>query len=201
MIFLNYNLKNKHLYIITRIGMTTNFDYYAFHSNTIVNSIKTEIDFYEQLGLTKVKSPIKDYCDYLTTRITLDKPDLPTMTIYDMTGNSHEIKKMNPDEYTQTLDIIMFRKPWPKLREFHKIMKIKEYCDKLPFESKKHPVDKKTADKNKDDIVKQILEGLKNKRFAKNKSEITYDMNQMQITKISAVVKGKNGLYVIDWDE
>jgi hypothetical protein len=197
--------------------MATNFDYYAFQANTVISSIKTELDFYKQIGESAsslddktalvnggvwslpsaIPGSVEQYYQYLTSRITSDKQVLPTMTAYDLTGNAYEIKKLNPDEYIKEMDVMVFRKPWGKLKEFHKIMKIKEFVEKLPY---KKTIKEDAVDKNKEYLITEICGGLKTKKFNKNKSEIVYDTQKMEIVSVSCVELNKKGLYEIEWD-
>ena len=88
--------------------------------------------------------PVKEYLGYLKGRIGMDKVETITMMHYDNLGNKCEIKKMNLDEYAKDMDVFVFKRPWNKLREFHKIMKIKEFINNLEY-------GKKTKEK---DIIK-----------------------------------------------
>jgi len=176
---------------------TIAFDYYAYQINNIVDSIKNEISFYEKIpGPTMF--PVAEYIDYLKLRIT-DRPEITTITNYDNSGNRYEIKKLNPDEYNKEIDVMMFRRPWSKLREFHKIMKIKEFVEKLPYdkddEGKKLKPD--AIHKNKEKIVEEITLGLRSKKFVKGKNEIIYDPQSMSITSISCLEKNEYGFYWI----
>lgn len=175
----------------------SNFDYYNFQIKTVTDKINKEISFYESHEYAKVH-PIREYLMYLKSRLGIDKIELTSVMHYDGSGNKCEIRKMNLDEYTKDMDIMVFKKPWAKLREFHKIMKIKEFIDGLTF-------GKKTATKdivkNKAYLKEEICSGLKNKKFGKNKCEVFYDQEKMAITSISCLdINKKIGLYEIDWD-
>jgi hypothetical protein len=175
----------------------SNFDYYSFRIRAVTDKINEEIAFYENCDYFNVY-PIKDYLVYLKSRIGTDKAEMTTMTHYDNSGNKREIKKLNMDEYTKDLDVFVFKKPWNKLREFHKIMKIKEYVDNLAYNIK---TKQKNILKNKEYLKEEICMGIKNKKFGKNKSEIIYDQEKMTIMSISSLdYNKKTGLYVIDWD-
>jgi len=175
----------------------TNFDYYEFQATLAIDKIQEEIAFYEASSYANCY-PFRDYLLYLRSRIGIDKPKENSMYRYDGTGNKREIKKMNIDEYSKDIDVMMFNRPWKKLKEFHKIMKIKEFIDILTFGKKAKP--KKIAE-NKKYIQDEICNGLKTKKFNKNKSEIVYDQKNMKIISISCLdFNKKNGLYNIDWD-
>ena len=176
----------------------SNFDYYHFQENTAIEKINEEHNFYENSRYKDVY-PIQDYLTYLKSRIGIDRIEFNIMTHYDGFGNKCEIKKMNRDEYFEKdMNIFMFKKPWNKLREFHKIMKIKEFVEGLMFGKKAKT---KEIAKNKAYLKQEICGGLKTKRFGKNKSEVIYDQANMIITSISCLdFNKKTGLYEIDWD-
>lgn len=175
----------------------TNFDYYSYRINSVTEKINEELDFYENSEYSKTE-PINEYITYLRGRITLSKPASAPITHYDRSGNKCELSKMNMDEYVKDMDILVFRKPWNKLKEFHKIMKIKEFVDNLTYGKK---AKQSSIDKNKEFLKKEICGGLKTKKFCKNKSEIVYDEINMIITSISSVdFNKKTGLYDLDWD-
>lgn len=175
----------------------TAFDYYEFQRNIAIQGINEEIEFYGQSEFHDTY-PINSYLLYLKNRIGIDKEYPITVTHYDHSGNRHEIKKMNMDEYAKDMDVYVFKKPWNKLREFHKIMKIKEFIDKLSFGKKSK---EKDITKNKKILKDEVCGGLKTKRFGKNKCEVIYDEKNMLIKSISCLhFNNKIGLYEIDWD-
>lgn len=175
----------------------TNFDYYTFRINSATEKINEEISFYEHCEFVDAET-INEYITYLRSRISINKPMAISMAHYDKSGNRFEISKMNMDEYAKDMDIMMFKKPWNKLREFHKIMKIKEFIDNLSYGSK---AKQSNIDKNREFLKKEICGGLKTKKFGKNKSEVIYDEENMIITSISSVdFNKKTGLYDLDWD-
>ena len=176
----------------------SNFSYYDLRAKTVTDKINEEIAFYQNCEYQSIY-PIKDYIIYLKSRIGTDKIEATTMTHYDSSGNKHEIKKMNLDEYVKDMDIFVFKRPWTKLREFHKIMKIKEFVDGLDYNKK--PT-QKNIQLNKKYLKEEICAGLKTKKFGKNKSEVIYDQEKMNILSISSLTfNKKTGLYEIDWDE
>jgi hypothetical protein len=176
----------------------TNFDYYAFQHNFVIDSINDEINFYQEHEYSGA-NPINEYLTYLKGRIGADIPETATVTRYSKVGEKYEIKKMNMNEYAKDLDILVFKRPWKKMKEFHKIMKIKEYVDELKFGEK---ASTKAINKNKEYLKNEIIDGLKNKKFLKGKSTVEYKEKRMKIKSISSVYYNKKtGLYEIDWDE
>ncbi|ANB50658.1 hypothetical protein [Powai lake megavirus] len=171
-----------------------NFDYYNYRIGTVTDVIKKELDFYSKSDFAN-QYPLDEYISYLKKRIGCDRY-VSTNTYYD--NSQTEMKKMNLDEYGKDMDAMVYKKPWNKLKEFHKIMKIKEYINKLTYGEKINNID---MENNKEFIIKEIILGLKSKRFNKNKSEIVYDYEKMEITSISCLdYNKKKGIYEIDWD-
>jgi hypothetical protein len=176
--------------------MVSNFDYYNFRIQFVKKKIDEEIQFYENHEYHNFYE-IKDYMQYLLQRITEKKPS-NTVTQYDKLGNKREFQKLNPEEYHKDMDKYVFTRPWKKLKEFHKIMKIKEYVNKLEYHEN---ITSAVVYKNREYLINEIVEGLKNKKFVKNKHEIIYDMDKMEILSISCLqFNKKKKLYEIEWD-
>lgn len=176
----------------------SSFDYYNFQEKTARGKISEEINFYENC-IYKDDTPVKDYIDYLKSRIGINsKQESLKIIRYDNSGNKREIKKMNLDEYSKDMDVFVFKKPWNKLREFHKTMKIKEFIKGLKYKKKVKP---ELIEKNKSYLYHEIVNGIKEKKFGKNKTEVIYDQDSMIIVSISCIYPNKKtNLYAIDWD-
>lgn len=176
----------------------SNFDYYNFRIKYVSEGIKEEINFFQNHEYSWIP-PIRDYLIYLNGRINTDRPVIDHVNHYDKAGNRCEIKKMNRDEYLKDIDIITYTKPWNKLKDVHKITKIKEFISELEYEEK---IKSSEITKNREYLIKSICEGLKNKKFGKNKSLIDYDQKNMIILSISCIeYNSKKGIYDIDWDD
>jgi hypothetical protein len=175
----------------------TNFDYYKFRIENVTKKINEEIAFYENDSRFK-DLPIALYLTYLKSRVGMDKIEYPSITHYDTSGHKHEIKKMNIDEYVKDMDINTFSRPWMKLREIHRIMKIKEFVDTLEYHKK---TKESKIMKNRDYLKNELCLGLKSKKFGKKKSVIDYHQESMLIVSISCIDYNKKTLlYEIDWD-
>jgi len=171
----------------------TTFDYYSFQISFATEIIKKEIDFISQSKYAKVY-PIADYLLYLQSRIGIETK--PYKLLYPKINV--EYNKMNMADYTKNLDLITYQVPWNKLKLIHKQMKITEYINNLDYPKK---IDPEKIEKNKKRLIKKILDGFKSKKFLKNKNEIIYDYDKMQITSVSFLVYDeKNGIYLLDWD-
>ena len=171
------------------------FDYYCFQINKVTQNINSEINFFKNYQYADCLL-IKDYYDYLLTRINGKQANPKTAKFVQYNTGC---EKMVLDEYCKDLDIMTFKRPWAKLKEFHKIMKIKEYIAQLPFKKK---IKNKLIEENRNYLIDEISGGLRNKKFGKNKSEITYNLETMQIDGISCIgYNKKKGIYEVDWDE
>ncbi|BCS83222.1 hypothetical protein QLL95_gp0901 [Cotonvirus japonicus] len=175
----------------------SHFDYYKSRIDYVTKKINEEINFYS-LSEYHAIDPLSSYVLYLKARIGKDKQEYTTMIHTDNQGNKHEMKKMDTDEYASYINIIMFKKPWNKLRKYHKIMKIKKFIDDLKYDNK---IKSEIILKNKQYITEEIISGLDSKKFGKNKGEIIYDQDKMEITSISCLdYNKKKKIYEIDWD-
>lgn len=97
------------------------------------------------------------------------------------------------------MNITTFDRPWNKLKEIHKIMKINEFVDNLEYKPKKISAEKIT--KNKQYLKDEIIDGLKTKKFLKNKSVIEYDQHKMSIISIDSIIYNKKThKYEVDWE-
>jgi hypothetical protein len=74
----------------------------------------------------------------------------------------------------QQIDYYLYKKPWLRLQEFHKLIKIREYINSLNIK-----------DNEKKNLIELLEKKLKNKEL-KNK-QITYVPKKEVITKISGV--------------
>lgn len=178
--------------------MDTSFNYYDFRVKMAKKQVNEEIAFFEKNKYGNV-APICEYLTYLRGRLGIDRKDFRPMMRYDGTGNRCEIKKLDMDEYYKDLKVIVFKKPWNKLMEFHKMMKIKEFIDDLGYGKK---VNKNRKIRNRIHLKREICNGVRDKKFGKNKSIVEYDPKNMVIESISCLIFDKrSGLYEVDWNE
>lgn len=174
-----------------------NFDYYDFRIKNVIGKINEEIAFYEKCTYANVY-PVNEYIQYLRKRIGKNEPINNAITNYNKYSGKNEIKKMNMDEYVKDIDLVTYSRPWNKLKEIHRAVKIKEFIDNLDYSPKLKPT---KINKNKEYLKEQLCLGLKEKKFAKNKSEIIYDQEYTIILSISCLeYNKKTRLYEIDWD-
>jgi len=90
-----------------------------------------------------------------------------------------------PPTPTQYNDDYLYQKPWTKLTAIHKIIKIKEFVNKLL-------IDDETDKQNLKDI---LIEMVKNKTLTK-KDAVNYDSINSKVISITQL-KYKNGKYLI----
>lgn len=174
------------------------FNYYQFRITLVKENIDKEISFYEKSDLRSIH-PISDYVNYLKGRIASDSYLPSTIKYYDKSGNMVERNTMDTEVFFKDMDIKVFKKPWSKLRIIHKILKVKEFIGNLQYRGK---LSESKIKKNKKYLIEEISDGLKNKKFVKNKSEVDYDEKKMVITSISCLAYNKKkDEYEIDWDE
>lgn len=177
-----------------------NFDYYSLQRDNAIKKINEEIAFYEETPLI-IHYTVNEYLLYLkNNRLGINRNFVATgpVVLMDKMGNRKEVHKMNMDEYAKDIVEESFRKPWNKLRPVHKMMKITEYVSNLKFKNK---ISADKIDENKNFILSEIEKGMKEKKFLKGGSVITYDETALKIKSISCIVfNKKKGIYQIDWD-
>ena len=174
----------------------SNFDYYSFQVASTKQNINDEIEFYKNLPEVNIPGGIMDYYKYLVSRVTEEQFPIDPKT-GDPRTQYPQLKKMNMADYSHEMDIMVFQKPWNKIRPFHKTMKLKEFIENLEY-----PVamNVEKVKKNRDELIDELLKGFNDKRFNKNKNHIVYNIEKMMIESIPCIEKTKKGLYRIDWE-
>jgi hypothetical protein len=179
-----------------------NFDYYDFQKSNLIKCINDEINLYVVSGFANTPI-IKEYVEYLQTRLhgkyyiqnlqsQLENPAAKKMYI-------PKREKMVIEEHCKDLDQMTFKKPWHRLKEFHKIMKIKEFINELTY---KKNTDPGLIERNKATLIEALIEGLHTKRYGKGKTEVKYNIDNMKIESISCLsFNKKDKFYEIDWDD
>jgi hypothetical protein len=176
-----------------------NFEYYSLHRTIIKEKIVRECDFFvEREKQSYVICP--DYYAYIKGRLGLDKAP-PKYGMFAHVKDP-DIEQMG-DSYGDEIQAAAYSVPWKKLQPFHKATKIGEHIDSLEYPTHvgKRVVKQADIDANKAELKAELIDGLKTKKYGKNKAEITYDNVAMTITSVTSVVfNKKTGLYEIDWD-
>lgn len=131
--------------------------------------LRTELNFYQQME--------KD--------TNLDRINILLNIINELEGNKIKDKIHN---FFDNIDKLVYKKPWKRLPEFHKIIKIKEYLDEKY----------KTNDKR--NIIEELLiNTIKTKDTTKG-NYIIYDENICKITDIPGL-KNIDGQYKLILNE
>jgi hypothetical protein len=171
-----------------------NFDYYNYRKNYVTKKINEEINFFDKNGYTEAITVV-EYLIYLKNRISSEKIVSSNTAQPDKNVIKYEDKVINLEEYGKYADELVFKRPWPKLKEYHKIMKINQYINTLKYSES---ISERKREKNKKYLREEIIQGIKNKKFLKNKSQIEYDTSNMKIISISCLdYNKKTKLYEI----
>jgi len=135
---------------------------------------KNELDFYKSQNDKKYS----------------DKIDSLTKIIAGLDGiqDVKEDSKNKIQNVFNEIDKMVYKKPWKKLPNFHKNIKIKEYVSDN-FKDKK----------NDSDIIEKILlDAVENKEL--NKDEyVAYDQNLCKITSIPILKQNDDGKYILEY--
>jgi len=170
------------------------FDYDKFHREFVIDVIKKEINLYEKSAYHEIEI-FSQYICYLKNRIGEGVRTKDSKYKYPL--NKLEYKKMNLEEYSKDIDVIIYDKPWKKLKEFHKIYKIKEFIKGLKYRVK---ISSDKIEKNREKIEKELISGVKEKRL--NRGRINIEYIDMQIKKINILrYDKKKGIYYLDWPD
>lgn len=174
--------------------MSITFDYYTHLERSITKDVTTEIQFYQNNHLTDMYF-VADYVKYLGNRIY--NVDLVCINKYDKFGGQIEMKKMNVNEYSKDLDLLVYKREWVKLKEFHKKKKIMEYINNLPYDPS---ISQQAIAKNRKFLFNAISKGMLMKRFKKGHNTINYNKAKMQIDSIECIViDDDTKTYKVEW--
>ena len=133
--------------------------------NIITN--KLSIKYYESIITTLDKQNINKY-DWLVSK--LDE-------LQNGINNITETETSNKDKIASTLPVNnydeLYKKPWNKLNQIHKILKIKEFINTIS----------NIKANEKDKLKNELIELVKNKILSK-KEKVDYDENNGKIISI-----------------
>jgi hypothetical protein len=178
-----------------------NFNYYEFRKNSIVETINRELVFYNDCDSdllfydkcfikNKQKTYKDNYIYYLIDRIREDSK--PVNPKFDLFGNIKNIEVLNIENDMNEV----YSKPWTKLSELHKLLKIKEFVGKLKYRS----LDVESKQENKDMIYKELEDGFKSKKYVSKKNKIEWDTKNKCIINIPRLFYDKQkDIYYLDW--
>jgi hypothetical protein len=175
----------------------TSFNYYDFRQRMVTDNIITEINYYENSEINFCEQ-VKEYVEYLKNRIGINTIKSDKTYQYDKYGNRKEFNKIVIDDYAKNLDDKVYHMQWKKLKLVHKAKKIGEFIDSLEYDEK---LGKNKINKNREDIKKQLVKGIEEKRFLANKNTILYDDVNSCIKSIDCLTfNKKTKLYEIEWN-
>lgn len=181
--------------MISKRNMTNNviFDYFELRRQEITNGIALEIDFYKKCKHYDI-SIVSEYVDYLEQRTGQKKK----VNLRENTETEQEYQKIDMNNHYKSMEVVIYRKPWSKLRDQHKNAKINEYVESLFYDKNIVHEDIITVNKNK---LKKTLcsEGVDKKLFIKDSSIIKYNQDAMKIESINCVVLLPKGTYDVKW--
>lgn len=184
-----------------------NYDSNSFYNNWTQRSINYEIDFLQKAVHRKLwnneyfNERIQELQREISQRNA--KPILKDNKIVyqlDMSGKRPKVNEVKTNEFEVYENELQFKKPWQRLKDFHRLAKIKEYVDQLEYHES---VKKSRIDRNRKKIMNRLEEAMKDKKFnnARKNSQIVYDQNEMKIKIITCVeYDKKKKKYVIDFD-
>ena len=173
----------------------TAFSYYDYRLASARAAIFREIKFYHGCEWAATL-PIQEYLTYLHGRVDKTHQNIAP-TLIDGMGNRLEIEKFDINKKSKEFDIQVFKKPWNKMREIHKIIKIREFVSNLKYRSTTDP---ELIERNRKRLIRKLILGIKEKRFSKKGCEIIYDIENMMIESVSCVWYDRNRcIYRIEW--
>ena len=146
---------------------------------------------YTALKDKMIKSHIETLIDHIERKDLDYRLDELNNKLIEHTNNTIISEKKNEEESKKNIfqqnNEYMYKKPWNKLSEVHKIIKIKEYVkNQLGIIDKKYETE----------LIKQLTKYIKNKILSKKKS-VNYDMYKAKIISIPSL-KYDGNKYIID---
>jgi hypothetical protein len=184
--------------IIDTIDTIDAIDMFAFHTRHIEDIIKEEYQYAETLPKQKHFNDCwlmyfdeykKENYDKIIEEES--KSNLRTVKInyeYNNRYSNPNNIKVNTAELNEYLDTYVYQKPWGRLKNVHKNIKIKEYVNSLKYPD---DLDENKINENKLHLNKKLSEFIENKDY-KQKDYIKYDEDNGKILDISCVIFSKS---------
>jgi hypothetical protein len=168
------------------------FDYFKFYSKWISDIVTNEEEYFNQSDI-----PYELKKDYLECIIPIyetlqEKKILNNNTKIvlqiDRNNQKREYQTMTINEILDCVDTFAYQKPWAKLKEFHKINKIKEYIKELEYDTSDNTIlnDSKIK-KNKNKLFNELWKLIQSKKI-NQKQIIEYNHDKCKIDDISCIV-------------
>lgn len=163
-------------------------DYYEYQKKTISERINKEVKALINSPNFNYSLLHHAYVSYLISRINSEKSG--NIKIKNIT-KLEDLKTGSSKDMEKTI----YQKPWHRLRDTHKRIKFSEFVEKLKY---KNPDD---CAKNKQDVLKDLLFGLKEKKYGQSKVQVTYDQEKMEITDVQCLsYDKKKDIYIVTWE-
>lgn len=148
-----------------------------------------DMDSLENKFNIKYYNNIISYCqkldkNYLPFQKILEKLNISDNTLTETDTNKIVNEPINNNEIKYS-DDYLYKKPWAKLTNIHKVIKIKEFISKLLIND----------EKDKDELKQKLIDMVKNKQLSK-KEIVNYDSINGRIIAIM-ILEYKNGKYLI----
>jgi len=165
--------------------MVVVIDYYDYQKKTISDGIRKEIERIQKSENFKMSMIHQAYLQYITSRIS---HDVSTNIKMKNITKLEDLKR--GDDYQKT----MYNKPWHRLKETHKKIKFREFVAKLKYKGEPNI-------KNREKVLKDLLQGLDEKKFGQNKVQVKYDPEKMKIIDVQCLGHDKKkDVYAVLWD-
>lgn len=157
-----------------------------------INSIVNLEELYSETLNKEAKKLWPDYWEeYKKENYSrmLDSDNVPVSNVRSMKMNyvhnqtNKNCQKMNTDELHKHLDTDCYQKPWNRLKNVHKYIKIKDFIDELIYPD---DVDPDMIDKNKKYLFTKIEE-LIEKKLIKQKDVVLYNEEDCKILEFNII--------------
>jgi len=161
-------------------------DYYDYQKKNISDRIKKEMDLLKKSPHMAYSALHKAYYSYLKLRINYETSGNVKMK------NITKLEELKPS-IQGDIQKTLYDKPWHRLKETHKLIKFREFVEKLEY--------KKPNLKNKAKVLKELLYGLKEKRYGQSKVQVEYDQDKMEIVSVQCLsYSKKRNMWIVTWE-
>jgi len=151
-----------------------------YYNNLIKYCKKTNNDY---SVFKKQLSKMNNLENSLTESEVVDTIKIPTQHLTDDSkDNSSEVHEIPEVHYSEDY---LYKRTWTKLTSVHKIIKMKEFVNKLLINN----------EQDKDELKKKLVGMIKTKKLTK-KDQVKYDSINGRVIAVP-ILKYKNGKYIV----
>ena len=169
-------------------------DYYLARVGRISARIDNELASLSAHGYLSVPG-VREYASYLAGRIGRGEYDPTAVRKWDAWGGQREVRTLDPQAYAQQAYRQALQKDFNKLAPFHKVQMFRAYVASLPYSRRALGVEA-----NREEILAQLVQGIDDKMYNKNKTEVSYDGEAGRILNVPSVyIPEDERLYIVDW--